>query len=87
MCRLQNLNVRCIAIINDNVGALMTGAHSDPKCRVGLIIGKFTVHSLSVAFVGHTGITERSPWSKETYRWSTSNRQRIMCCGHQGCMC
>jgi len=31
--------VECVAIINDNVGVLMAGAHSDPNCRIGLILG------------------------------------------------
>ena len=34
--------MECIAIINDPVGALMAGAHKDPKCRVGLILGTGT---------------------------------------------
>ena len=40
MCCVQDLKVECVAIINDNVGVLMAGAHSDLDCKVGLIVGK-----------------------------------------------
>ncbi|GFS24546.1 phosphotransferase [Elysia marginata] len=33
-------NVRCLAVINDTVGALMSCAHSDRNCAVGLILGE-----------------------------------------------
>jgi len=29
-------------VINDNVGVLMAGAHTDPNCRIGLILGTGT---------------------------------------------
>lgn len=34
------LNVKCLAVINDTVGALMSCAHSDRQCAVGLILGE-----------------------------------------------
>jgi len=37
--RRQDLDIECVAVINDNVGVLMAGAHSDPNCRIGLILG------------------------------------------------
>jgi len=44
VCCVQDLSVECVAIINDNVGVLMAGAHSDPNCRIGLILGMYTQH-------------------------------------------
>ncbi|XP_005089962.1 hexokinase-2 isoform X2 [Aplysia californica] len=35
-------NVKCLAVINDTVGALMSCAHSDRKCAIGLILGTGT---------------------------------------------
>ncbi|CAL1537485.1 unnamed protein product [Lymnaea stagnalis] len=35
-------NVKCLAVINDTVGALMSCAHSDRSCAVGLILGTGT---------------------------------------------
>ncbi|RUS81302.1 hypothetical protein EGW08_010944, partial [Elysia chlorotica] len=35
-------NVRCLAVINDTVGALMSCAHSDRNCAIGLILGTGT---------------------------------------------
>ncbi|KAK0070306.1 hexokinase-2-like isoform X1 [Biomphalaria pfeifferi] len=35
-------NVKCLAVINDTVGALMSCAHSDRQCAVGLILGTGT---------------------------------------------
>ncbi|RUS89595.1 hypothetical protein EGW08_002613 [Elysia chlorotica] len=35
-------NVRCLAVINDTVGALISCAHSDPDCAIGLILGTGT---------------------------------------------
>jgi len=34
--------VQCVAVINDNVGVLMAGAHTDANCRIGLILGTGT---------------------------------------------
>lgn len=42
IARRQDLNIECAAIVNDNVGVLMAGAHSDPNCRIGLILGTGT---------------------------------------------
>lgn len=36
----QDIDVNCLAVINDTVGALMSCAHEDRKCAVGLILGK-----------------------------------------------
>ena len=38
------INVECIAIINDPVGALISQAHSDKNCMVGLILGNTVVY-------------------------------------------
>jgi len=35
-------NVKCLAVINDTVGSLMSCAHSDRKCAIGLILGTGT---------------------------------------------
>ncbi|BFY98397.1 hypothetical protein BsWGS_01437 [Bradybaena similaris] len=35
-------NVRCLAVINDTVGALISCAHSDRQCAIGLILGTGT---------------------------------------------
>jgi uncharacterized sodium:solute symporter family permease YidK len=37
---LQDMNVNCLAVINDTVGALMSCAHDDRNCAIGLILGK-----------------------------------------------
>ena len=36
----QDMKVNCLAVINDTVGALMSCAHSDNLCAIGLILGK-----------------------------------------------
>lgn len=36
----QDIKVNCLAVINDTVGALMSCAHSDNLCAIGLILGK-----------------------------------------------
>ena len=41
---LFQINVECIAIINDPVGALISQAHSDKNCMVGLILGNTVVY-------------------------------------------
>ncbi|CAG5115051.1 unnamed protein product [Candidula unifasciata] len=35
-------NVKCLAVINDTVGALISCAHSDRQCAIGLILGTGT---------------------------------------------
>jgi hexokinase len=40
--RKGNMSIECIAIINDPVGALMSGAHQDKNCHIGLILGTGT---------------------------------------------
>ena len=35
--------MNCLAVINDTVGALMSCAHSDRECAIGLILGKLIV--------------------------------------------
>ena len=39
----QDIKVNCLAVINDTVGALMSCAHSDNQCAIGLILGKYPV--------------------------------------------
>ncbi|KAF6024504.1 GCK [Bugula neritina] len=38
----KQIKVRCIAVINDTVGALMSCAHEDNRCQIGLILGTGT---------------------------------------------
>ncbi|XP_021340978.1 hexokinase type 2-like isoform X2 [Mizuhopecten yessoensis] len=40
--RRGDIEVECLAVINDTVGALMSCAHSNRKCAVGLILGTGT---------------------------------------------
>jgi len=36
---LQDINIEVVAILNDAVGTLMTGAYEDRACGIGLILG------------------------------------------------
>lgn len=36
---MQNCNVEIVAIVNDAVGTLMSAAHVDRNCEIGLILG------------------------------------------------
>lgn len=40
--RRGDINVECLAVINDTVGALMSCAHEDRNCAIGLILGTGT---------------------------------------------
>ncbi|XP_076460267.1 hexokinase-like isoform X2 [Babylonia areolata] len=40
--RRGDLEVECLAVINDTVGALMSCAHSDRRCALGIILGTGT---------------------------------------------
>ncbi|KAK6185108.1 hypothetical protein SNE40_007416 [Patella caerulea] len=40
--RKGDMEVECLAVINDTVGALMSCAHSDRQCAIGLILGTGT---------------------------------------------
>ncbi|XP_029644605.1 hexokinase-2 isoform X2 [Octopus sinensis] len=40
--RKGQLNIKCVAVINDTVGALMSCAHSDRMCSIGIILGTGT---------------------------------------------
>ena len=40
--RKGDMNVNCLAVINDTVGALMSCAHDDRNCAIGLILGTGT---------------------------------------------
>jgi len=42
IARRGDINVECLAVINDTVGTLMACAHSDRNCRIGLILGTGT---------------------------------------------
>lgn len=46
---LQNMKVKCVAVINDTVGTLTSCALQDTKCAIGLIVGK-AVHAFSLTF-------------------------------------
>lgn len=41
-CKRKGLDVTLEALVNDTVGTLMARAYSDPKCRVGVILGTGT---------------------------------------------
>ncbi|XP_067936605.1 hexokinase-like isoform X2 [Watersipora subatra] len=38
----KSIRVKCVAVINDTVGALMSCAHEDKNCHIGLILGTGT---------------------------------------------
>ena len=38
----QNIRVKCVALINDTVGTMMTSAYRDPDTAIGLILGTGT---------------------------------------------
>ncbi|NWU90886.1 HXK2 protein, partial [Upupa epops] len=40
--RKQHSGLKVVAVVNDTVGTLMSCAHEDPKCEIGLIIGTGT---------------------------------------------
>lgn len=46
----QDIKVKCVAVINDTVGALMSCAHSDRKCAVGIILGKYRLIIIIISF-------------------------------------
>lgn len=37
---LQEFDLNFVAVVNDTVGTMMTCGYEDPKCEVGLIVGK-----------------------------------------------
>lgn len=41
-CKRAGLDVRVNALVNDTVGTLMAGAYSDPRTRIGVIMGTGT---------------------------------------------
>ena len=36
-----SVEVEVVAVVNDAVGTLMSTAHNDRSCEIGLILGKF----------------------------------------------
>ena len=42
--------MRCLAVINDTVGALMSCAHSDRNCAIGLILGELLFYAIEILF-------------------------------------
>lgn len=36
----QEFDLNFVAVVNDTVGTMMTCSYEDPKCEVGLIVGK-----------------------------------------------
>lgn len=36
----QHFDLNVVAIVNDTVGTMMSCAYVDPKCEIGLIVGK-----------------------------------------------
>ncbi|KAL4232179.1 Hexokinase-3 [Mactra antiquata] len=38
--RRGEMNIECVASVNDTVGTLMSGAQEDPKCAIGVILSK-----------------------------------------------
>ena len=49
----QDMQVNCLAVINDTVGALMSCAHQDRECAIGLILGKWTVSARGWGVLRH----------------------------------
>lgn len=41
--------MECLAVINDTVGALMSCAHSDRECAIGLILGEYRTSTICVS--------------------------------------
>lgn len=41
-CRhfFQEFDLNFVAVVNDTVGTMMTCSYEDPRCEVGLIVGK-----------------------------------------------
>lgn len=37
---LQEFDLDVVAVVNDTVGTMMTCGYEDPRCEVGLIVGK-----------------------------------------------
>lgn len=42
---LQDLSLSVMGILNDATGTLMSCAHKEPTCRIGIIIGELTMIS------------------------------------------
>lgn len=41
VCRcFQEFDLNFVAVVNDTVGTMMTCGYEDPRCEVGLIVGK-----------------------------------------------
>ena len=40
-CLLQEVDVECVAILNDTVGCLMSCAFLDHDAEIGVILGRF----------------------------------------------
>lgn len=38
----QDVDIDVMAVVNDTTGTLMSCAHKNRECRVGLIVGTFT---------------------------------------------
>lgn len=39
-CYFQEFDLNFVAVVNDTVGTMMTCGYEDPRCEVGLIVGK-----------------------------------------------
>jgi hypothetical protein len=37
---LQGLDIKVVALVNDTVGTLMAKSYTNPKCRIGVILGE-----------------------------------------------
>ncbi len=44
---LQEFDLNFVAVVNDTVGTMMTCGYEDPRCEVGLIVGKSVCRSPS----------------------------------------
>lgn len=44
---LQHVDINVVAVINDAVGTLMSAAHSDRNCEIGLILGELNFNFFS----------------------------------------
>ena len=57
--RPQNCNVEIVAIVNDAVGTLMSAAHVDRNCEIGLILGT----GCNACYMEH--LTNVETWDEE----------------------
>lgn len=47
----QNVDIDVVAVVNDTTGTLMSCAHKNRECRVGLIVGKILLTLVYKTFI------------------------------------